>query len=649
MAADSSIPSDRDALQRWLETLPTESGVYLMKNAAGKVLYVGKAVHLRQRVRSYFSPSGDQRAFVDQLGSWLHHIETIVTRNEKEALLLENTLIKQYKPRFNVKLVDDKNYLVLRLDKRTDYPRLEVVRHIRQDGARYFGPYHSAASCRQTLDVVNRHFKLRICTDSEMKNRTRPCLQYQIKRCDAPCVYDVSKEAYQQHVLDVALFLEGRNAEVVKRLQQRMQEAVAALDYETAALLRDQILSLEKTLEKQQVISPDQVDQDAVGLYRKATDVEVAVLQIRLGKLVGRKTYLFSDQEFPDAEVLSSFLNLYYNQGHAIPEEILLPLALEESDGLTGWLEEQRGHRPSSPDGKSKVRLLVPEKGRRAQLVDLACKNAAAAYQTEQHRQKDASSVLEKLQKRLRLTRLPRRIECFDISHLQGNETVASRVVFIDGKPVPALYRVFRMQQSQNDDFASMYEVVSRRARRGKETPPETEGSASAWGWPDLLVIDGGKGQLGSALAALKDMEVPPGLMDIVGLAKEREDTVGEKHPDRVFLPGTKDPIALRANTAEIFLLSHIRDEAHRTAIRFHKKRRAKASLRNVLEQIPGIGPKRRQRLLKTFGSVARMRQLSASELAEQAHLPATLAQAVYQFLQATLSSAQHSTPQDVS
>lgn len=634
-----------ESIRQLIDTLPQDPGVYLMKNAAGQVLYVGKALNLRNRVRSYFSPSGDERAFVTHLGTWLADIETIVTRNEKEALLLENTLIKQYKPRFNIRLADDKNYLVLRLDKRADFPRLEVVRQLRKDGARYFGPYHSAASCRQTLDVINRHFKLRTCSDGDMKNRTRPCLQYQIKRCDAPCVFDISKQHYSEHVNDVILFLEGRNDEVLQRLQERMNEAAESMEYETAAMLRDQIQALEKTLEKQQVVSSQFSDQDVVGFYRSTTDVEMAMLQIRLGKLVGRKTYLFRDQEFPDQEILSSFVNLYYNLGHPVPEELLLPFSIEEQSGLQEWLDERRAERPSSPQGGKRVRIGIPEKGPRSQLVDLAQKNAAAAYQTEKNRQKDHASILEKLQKRLGLKQIPHRIECFDISHLQGTSTVASRVVFVDGQPDPSQYRMFRIQSSQNDDFASMYEVISRRLRRGISKNTEETATDKTWRLPNLIVIDGGKGQLGSAMAAIKDMGLNHASLDVVGLAKEREDTEGSKHPDRVFVPGTKDPIRLRQNTAELFLLSHIRDEAHRFAVRFHRKRRAKKSLDTALDHITGIGPKRRKSLLRVFGSVKRIQACSQEQLMEQAQLPENVARHVFQFFHSEAWSSAPSRP----
>lgn len=614
------------AMGNLLAQLPTQPGVYLMKDRKGQVIYVGKAQNLRNRVRSYFTKSGDDRQFVALLEKWVADIETMVTHNEKEALLLENTLIKRYKPRFNIKLVDDKNYLVLRLDPKARYPRLEVGRRIQEDGARYFGPYHSAGSCRQTLDVVNRHFKLRTCTDAMMNQRTRPCLQYQINRCDAPCVLPVSQEQYAEQVNDVTLFLQGKNAEVLNRLQERMQEAAVSQNYETAAVLRDQIHALEKTLEEQKVVSTHFVDQDVFGYYRQADEVEIAVLQVRQGKLMGRRVYLFRDQEFPDEEVLSSFVNLYYDAGGAIPQEILLPLPLEDQVAKEEWLQEQmRG------TGRGRVKVLAPKRGDKQQLVELANKNAAAAYHSQRHKTTDVESSLAKLQKRLGLGQMPRRMECFDISHLQGTNAVASRVVFVDGEPLRSEYRMFAIKNSRNDDFASMYEAMSRRLRRALDVSSSEDPSTSAWRLPDLFVIDGGKGQLASALAAIKDVGLDHAPFDIVGLAKEREDESGSKQPDRVFVPKAKDPIKLRPNTLEMFVLSRLRDEAHRFAVTFHKKKRAKATIRSALADVPGIGPKRQQALLKAFGSLKKLRNTPMEAIAAVPGIGLAAAQAILQ------------------
>jgi excinuclease ABC subunit C len=607
-------------LREVLARIPPDPGVYLMKDRKGRVIYVGKAASLRARVRSYFNNS-DTRAFVPLLGRLLGDIETVVVNNEKEALLLENNLIKQHQPRFNVKLVDDKNYLVLRLDSRARYPRLEVTRRIGKDGAKYFGPYHSATSCRQTLQVVNRHFKLRTCTDHVLNSRKRPCLQYQIKRCDAPCVYPIPEEEYGKQVQDVALFLEGKDDELLDRLKSRMKEASAATEYEVAGAVRDQIHSLEKTLEEQRVVSADLRDQDVFGLHRQGPAVEIVVLHIRNGKLMGRRNFSFGNQEFPTEEVLSSFVSLYYDLGNYIPDELLLPLEVEDARTKADWLGEKR---------TKKVEVLVPQRGPRAKLIELAEKNAASAFVTRRNKTEDAETTLARLQQRLSLKKLPRRIECFDISHIQGTATVASMVVFLEGEPAKSEYRTFKIKTSANDDFASMYEVLSRRFRRSKTAEDNDE--HKGWVLPDLLVIDGGKGQLATAIAALRDAQINPSLLDAVGLAKEREDAEGTKQPDRVFLPNAKDPIKLRPNSAELFLLARVRDEAHRFAVTFHKKLRRRRTLRSALEDVPGVGQKRKRELLKTFGSLKKIREASVEELARAPGMTSGAAEAVVRY-----------------
>ncbi len=617
-AFDTLDPSLREVLDR----IPAEPGVYLMKDKKGRVVYIGKAASLRARVRSYFTRSGDTRAFVSLLGRLLSDVETVVTNNEKEALLLENNLIKKHQPRFNVNLRDDKNYLVLRLDPRLDYPRLEVVRRIGTDGARYFGPYHSATSARETLTVVNRHFKLRTCSDHVMASRRRPCLQYQIKRCDAPCVFPVDKQAYAEQVRDVSLFLEGKDRELVGRLDTRMREAASREEYESAAAIRDQLRSLEKTLEEQRVVSDELRDQDVIGFHREGTAVEIAVLHVRGGKLLGRRTFHFGGQEFPDEEIVSSFVSLYYDLGSYIPDEVLLPLAIEDAAVKAEWLRERRG-------GKRAVDVLVPQRGPRAKLVELAHKNAQSSYVSRRDKAKDVGEALAKLRARLQLKREPKRIECFDISHIQGTATVASMVVFLDGEPAKGEYRRFKVKSVTNDDFAAMYEVLSRRFRRSVKA----EAGEKPWPLPDLLVVDGGKGQLATAMAALGDVGVDTGVdgIDVVGIAKEREAT-DEKKPDRVFLPRIKDPIKLRPNAAELFVLARIRDEAHRFAITYHKKLRGRRTLRSALEDVPGVGPKRKRELLKRFGSLKKVREATVEELAAAPGMTRAAAEAVRRF-----------------
>jgi excinuclease ABC subunit C len=594
-----------------LDRIPTEPGVYLFKDARGGVVYVGKAKNLRARVRQYFRPGGDERFFVAAgfLGRAVSDVETIVTTSEKEGLLLENHLIKKHQPRFNVKLRDDKQYLVLRLvdpkpseHKRDVFPRVEVVRNIRDDGASYFGPYHSATSARETLRTLNRHFQLRTCTDHVLETRGRPCLQYQIKRCSGPCALDVPPAAYAEQVEDVKMFLGGKNAELVQRLRARMEARAAREDFEVAAALRDSISAVERTLAKQHIVQDDFVDQDVWGLYREADTVEVVVLFVRAGKLVGRRAFQQRDQELPDSAVVAEHVQQYYATGTYIPDEIVVGVELEDASVLVDWLGAARG---------KKVKLVEPRRGVRARLVELADRNAAASAASRRSKDADAEALLAKVADRLALPRPPRRIECFDIAHIQGTQTVAAMVTFVDGVPARGLYRKFKVRSVTNDDFAAMYEVLTRRFRRAIGDDP-------AWTRPDLLVIDGGKGQLGTAIAALTDLGVPLGGeagMEVIGLAKERELEVGSA-PDRIYRRNVKDAIALRANSPELFVLARIRDEAHRFANTFHRDRRTKHSLRSELDDIPGIGATRRQRLLKHFGSVRAIRQASVEDLA---------------------------------
>jgi excinuclease ABC subunit C len=603
-----------------LDRIPTEPGVYLFKDAKGTVIYVGKAKNLRTRVRQYFRDGGDERFFVAAgfLGRAVADVETIVVTSSKEALLLENHLIKKHQPKFNVKLRDDKQYLVLRLvdpqpapegkhgPTREQFPRVEVVRNIRDDGANYFGPYHSATGARETLRTLNRHFQLRTCTDHVLETRGRPCLQYQIKRCSGPCAIDVAPSAYAEQVEDVKMFLQGKNAELLSRLRGRMTARAAAEDFEVAAVLRDSIAAVERTLAKQHIVQDDFVDQDVWGLYREADAVEVVVLFVRAGKLVGRRTFHQKDQELPDGAVIGEHLQQYYATGTYIPDEVVVGVELDDAEVVADWLGTARG---------KKVKIIEPRRGVRAKLVELADRNAAASATSRRDKGGDADELLAKVAKRLELKRPPRRIECFDIAHIQGVETVASMVTFLDGAPARSLYRKFKVRTVDNNDFAAMYEVLTRRFARAAKAE---DGDDPAWAAPDLLVIDGGKGQLGMAVAALTDLRVKIGGEDgleVIGLAKERELDAGSA-PDRIYRRNVKDSIPLRANSPELYVLARIRDEAHRFANTFHRDRRGKATLRSELDSIPGIGATRRQRLLKHFGSVRAVRQASVEELA---------------------------------
>lgn len=590
-------------LEAKLDTLPHEPGVYLMKDRRGEVIYVGKAVNLRNRVRSYFTRTGDTRAFVSLLDQLLGDLETVLVHNEKEALLLENELIKKHKPRFNVLLKDDKQYISLRLDRNQPYPRLEVVRRYQKDGARYFGPYSSASAIRETLRIINRSFHLRTCTDHVLANRKRPCLLHQIGRCPAPCVYPVPVEEYRKSVDEVSLFLEGKAGELVDGLRARMKRAASELKFEEAARIRDQLLAIERSLERQKVATTDFKDQDVFASHREGDRLLIYVLYVRQGRLNGGTAFPLGTQEFPDEELLPSFVNLYYDQGNFVPEEVLLPMELEEREGLEALLTERKGE---------KVRVLVPKRGEKRDLVEMARKNAEQAVLERRRTQDEMEGVLRRLQERLHLRNLPRRMECFDISHFQGSSIVASQVAATDGELDKSRYRRYRIKTlEKQDDFASMHEVITRRLKRGQE-----EGDL-----PDLLVIDGGKGQLASALAAAKDLGVEG--VDIISLAKSRDlevhdrDEESARSPERVFLPQRKDPIVLRQNSAELYLLARLRDEAHRFAITFQQKSLRKGHFHSVLEDIPGVGATRKKLLLRHFGSLKRVREAGIEELAE--------------------------------
>ncbi|HLL05574.1 MAG TPA: excinuclease ABC subunit UvrC [Myxococcaceae bacterium] len=590
-------------LQEKLEALPTEPGVYLMKDRRGQVIYVGKAVSLRNRVRSYFNRTGDTRFFIPLLDTMLGDIETVLVHNEKEALLLENELIKKHKPRFNVLLKDDKQFISLRLDKTQKYPRLDVVRKYSKDGARYFGPYSSASSIRETLRIINRYFRLRTCTDHVLANRKRPCLLYQIGRCPAPCVYPVPPEDYARSVDEVIMFLEGKAGELVAGLKSRMKAVASELKFEEAARLRDQLLAIERSLERQKVATADFKDQDVFAFFREGDRILFYVLWVRQGRLNGGQAFPFGSQEFPDEELLPSFVNLYYDQGSFVPEEVLLPLDAEGLEALEALLADRKGAR---------VRVMVPKRGEKHELVLMARKNAEQAFIERKRTKDETDAVLSRLQQKLNLRNFPRRMECYDISHFQGSSIVASQVAVTDGETDKSRYRRFKIKTlEKQDDFASMYEVLSRRLKRGVEEKD----------LPDLLVIDGGKGQLASAHAAMKDQGVEG--VDVIGLAKSRDQEVFDRDeesarsPERIFVLGRKDPIVLPQNSAEIFMLTRMRDEAHRFAITYQQKDLRKSRVRSALEDIPGVGQARRKILLRHFGSLKRVSEATIEELAD--------------------------------
>lgn len=604
-----------------LKTIPEKPGCYLMRDRRGTIVYIGKAKDLKARVRSYFTASGDDRHFVRALPHVLGEIETIVTATEKEALLLENTLIKSHKPRFNVRLKDDKNYLSLRIDKAEKWPRVEIQRNRHKGKGQHFGPYSSAHSLRRTLNLLNKFFHLRTCPDHVLENRRRPCLQYQIKRCPAPCVFDIDRDAYMQDVKQVIMFLEGRGDELIDRLQAKMQAASDDLEFELAARFRDQIQAIEMVLERQQAVDDMAIDRDAFGYYRQGDRLTIQIMFVRAGRLEGARSFSYTDQEFPDAEVLSSFLNLYYSAGNHIPKEILLPLSIdhEEIAAFQEVFTESAGHR---------VYIKTPQRGAKKALIDTANTNAKHSFEEEHKKEERALDLLEKLQQRLKLRQIPRRIECYDISNFQGRQIVGSRVVFIDGEPDKSEYRRYKMRlQAGQDDFASMHEVLTRRlthVANGEEDPPE------------LLVIDGGKGQLAQAVAVLDDLGIHD--TEVISLAKSRVDKSGfndaevTRSSERVFLPGRKNPVVLRKNSAELYLLQRLRDEAHDFAIGYHKKLRRKEGLRSSLNEIPGVGPATKKDLLKHFGSLKKIKTATIDELREVKGVGDATASVIFDF-----------------
>jgi excinuclease ABC subunit C len=606
-----------DSVTERLANLPSRAGVYLMRDKGGKVIYVGKAKDLRARVRAYFA-NADERSQIQFLLRRVADIESLVTSNDKEALILENNLIKQYKPRYNIRLKDDKSYLSIKVTTPHPWPRILATRKIVKDGSRYFGPFSSAIAARETIDIIEKHFLLRNCTDNNFKNRSRPCLQYQIKRCMAPCVLPVSPDDYREQVGQAILFIEGKQQELLAELK--------ALEFEAAAKIRDQIEAVEKTLEKQRMVSHWGADQDIFGLYREGGFIEVTVLFVRQGKLTGSQSYSLEDLEFPDEEIMGALLTQFY-QGHRfIPEEILLPIGLEDNEARQEYLSERKG---------KKVAIIIPHKGDKRQLVEMARQNAEQSFADRHDQEKAREKMLLELQSTLRLKHYPHRIECFDISTIHGAHAVGSMVTFIDGEPLKEQYRHYRIRtidpSSGGDDFGMMLEVLKRRFARGKE-----EGDL-----PDLVVVDGGKGQLAMARTALAEVGVQA--IDAVGLAKMRIQAAArraeiERLEERVFLPGQSNPVILKRNSNALFLLQRVRDEAHRFAITYHKKLRSKQTLYSALDRIPGVGGVRKRALLRAFGSIKKIEQATVDELLKIPSMNEKLARQILQQL--------HSDPQ---
>jgi excinuclease ABC subunit C len=591
-----------------------------MRDKGGKVIYVGKAQDLRARVRAYFNNS-DERSQIQFLVRRVEDIDVLVTSNAKEALILENNLIKQYKPRYNIRLKDDKSYLSIKVTTQHPWPRILATRKIVKDGSRYFGPFSSAVAARETIDIIEKHFLLRNCTDHNFRNRSRPCLQYQIKRCMAPCVLSVPEDVYREQVRQAMLFIDGKQQELIAELRQRMQAKSGALEYEAAARIRDQIQAVEKTLEKQRMVAHWGADQDIFGLYREGGFIEVQVLLVRQGKLTDNLSYSLEDLEFPDEEIVASLLTQFY-QGHRfIPDEILLPVELEDREVREEYLSERKG---------KGVEILAPQRGDKRHLVQMAQDNAKQSFGERHDQEKAREKMLRELQTQLRLKRYPQRIECFDISMIHGSHAVGSMVTFINGEPDKNLYRHFRIRtidpSSGGDDFGMMLEVLKRRFTRGKEEAD----------LPDLIVVDGGRGQLAMALTAMAELGIEG--VDAAGLAKMRVQAAPrsseiERSEERVFLPGQTNPVILKRNSNALFLLQRVRDEAHRFAITHHRKLRSRQMLYSALDRIPGVGGVRKRALLRAFGSVKRIEEATMEELLKVPSINEQIAQDILQAL----------------
>lgn len=600
-----------DAIKETLAVLPNAPGVYIMHDASGKVIYVGKAVILKNRVRSYFRPASQVSPKVRAINAHVASIETIVTASEMEALILECNLIKKYRPRYNIDLKDDKTYPYLKITVGEAYPRMVLTRRVLKDGARYYGPFADAGALRDTMKLIRTMFPLRHCRNMNAK---RPCLQYHLHRCLAPCTGKVPVSEYRQMVDAVLLLLDGKVTQLEKDLTAKMQQASDNLEFEAAARYRDSLLSLRKLAEKQKATT-ESGDRDVVGLAMDDSGVCVQVFFIRSGKILGRDSF-FLDQEIgePDGDVLGDFLKQYYHENHRPPREILVSAELADSDRtlLGQWL---------SSLCEKPVNLLVPQRGLKHDLVLMAVNNAKKNLE-ERLRRGHASGqtgldAAEQLQKALGLAKPLERMDCFDISHNQGRETVASMVVFRDGVPSKKDYRRYKLRSTEGkpDDFKSMQEVVYRRYRDLEDLP-------------SLIIIDGGKGQLSSACEVIRGLGITPEEVPVIGLAKREEE---------IFKEGAHTSILLDKMSPALHLIQHIRDEAHRFAITYHRKRLGKRNLVSVLDHLEGLGPKRRAALWKRFGSLDAMRQASVEDLAAVDTMNRTVAERVHTFLQGSL------------
>jgi len=600
-----------------IEKLPSNPGVYLFKDEKGNILYVGKAGNIKHRVSSYFQRPAEKDSKTLAMLEKVVDIDTIVTDTEKEALILEDNLVKTNRPRYNVKLRDDKNYPCLKLSLEEEYPTLCIVRRIKKDDSLYFGPYPSATSLRETLKVIRRLFPIRTCIDTKFTHRLRPCINYEMGRCPGPCCEEVDPIKYREVVQQVRMFLAGKNRDLLESLQEKMKEESERLHFEAAARIRDQITHIERVIEKQKIVSQDFVDQDVIGFHREDHKIIVYPLFVRAGRLMGGRGFVFPSTGLLDAEILSSFLFQYYREGKFIPEQILIPESIPEQDFVEQRLTELKGR---------KVRIFVPMKGAKKDLLDMGRENAERFLLAKEEIEKDRKQLLQDLKEKLHLKKVPRRIEAFDISNFQGGNAVGSLVFFEEGEPNKERYRHFKIKTVEGaDDYGMMYEVLLRRYQKAVEEHD----------LPDLILLDGGRGQLNVAQEVFKELKVKD--VDLISLAKER--AIEESQPSRlkkteekIFRPQFREPILLGRHSSLLHFLDRIRDEAHRFAITYHKKVRRKETIKSVLEEILGIGKTRQKELLRFFGTVEEIKKASQEKLANVPKMNRISAQAVFRF-----------------
>jgi len=581
-----------------LKNLPQSPGVYLMKGSKGEVLYIGKAKNIRSRVRSYFRDTSDTRYTIKFLASKVSDIEYLITTNEKEALILEDTLLKKHKPKYNIRLKDDKTYVSIKLTLQEQFPRIFITRQIKKDGSRYFGPYASAQKARETVRFIRQLFPLCTCSPLEFKNRVRPCLDYQLGICSAPCVNFISEAAYKELVDKTILFLEGRSKELLAELKANMLTASDSHEFERAAKLRDQIAAIEATLEEQKVVSGERIDRDIFAHIVSNGDFLIQGLFVRDGRISSARDFFFKSHELPAEEALSSFLAQYYSSDRFIPDEIILPLAVEDKESIEDWLSEKRGKR---------VTLFIPAKGDRFKLLKMADANAKESIKRRNEALQGKDALLDELKKRLHLKKTPKVIEAFDISNISGKLAVGAMVTFEDAKPNKNRYRLYKIKTiKEPDDYGMLKEVLFRRYKKADKE----------LGLPDLILMDGGKGQLNIALTVMKELGIND--IDIAAIAKEKGQGAGDEgqkeQGEKVYRPNVKDPIILKEGSGADLFIREIRDEVHRFAIRYHKKLRGK--IKSALEEVSGIGKKRRDMLLKHFGSLERIKQASVEDIA---------------------------------